>query len=458
MKIKTYPGTGYFDEEYETGENNVHIVVKDGKYGLLDADTRKLLVAPKYTRISSYNEGLASACGEDLKWGFINKSGRAIIPFVYEDASPFMNGIARVKINGKYGYLDNQNKGVIYPNYKHIDLFKDHVARACVDASNVKRMDNIFPQDRWYLINDFGDNLTPSGYDFIEYGNEGFFPVREKNKWGFINQYGKKITDVKFTAVKEFKNGFAPVCHNGKWGFINKFGEKVIPCRYDDVTLYFNNDIACVKLNGRAGCINPKGKVIVPCVLFGEVNDDPNEYELTMRTLKKIYTMKVDSVKSKTAKENLIKQFTKEKALLDSAFETCKNYVTTSIQKKEEQDQFRRDCLDVINGVEKQVEQPEEETKQVEVVENVPEQETTEQNFEQLEMPLEETNAGEQEKLVNKLANKTENKEVETEVEELYIGELDDSYFNDENSEETDEQLQQDDANTQTENEDEHSL
>ena len=55
--------------------------------------------------IYSFKEGLAGVKFND-KWGFIDKEGREVIPFKYDDINPFSEGVALVKINSKKGYID----------------------------------------------------------------------------------------------------------------------------------------------------------------------------------------------------------------------------------------------------------------------------------------------------------------------------------------------------------------
>ena len=46
-------------------------------------------------------------------WGYQDDNGAWIIPPIYEDANGFFNGIASVKHNGKYGYINIQNRIVV---------------------------------------------------------------------------------------------------------------------------------------------------------------------------------------------------------------------------------------------------------------------------------------------------------------------------------------------------------
>ncbi|MBK9634136.1 MAG: WG repeat-containing protein [Bacteroidetes bacterium] len=42
--------------------------------------------------------------------GFIDKTGRVIIPLIYDDAFPFSEGLARVKNDNKTYYINKQGQ------------------------------------------------------------------------------------------------------------------------------------------------------------------------------------------------------------------------------------------------------------------------------------------------------------------------------------------------------------
>lgn len=77
-------------------------------YGFADYNYEKI-IDTKYEYATSFKEGLALV-RLDGKFGFIEKSGKVIIPFIYEDAESFENGIAKVKKGGESFYI-NKNGG-----------------------------------------------------------------------------------------------------------------------------------------------------------------------------------------------------------------------------------------------------------------------------------------------------------------------------------------------------------
>ncbi len=49
------------------------------------------------------------------KWGYINKMGKLVIKTQFDNVEPFFNGLARVEVNGKHGYINKKGDHVWEP-------------------------------------------------------------------------------------------------------------------------------------------------------------------------------------------------------------------------------------------------------------------------------------------------------------------------------------------------------
>ena len=71
------------------------------KWGFIDK-TGKLVIPCKWNGVESFSEGLAVVLDDNWKWGFIDKTGKLVIPCIWKDAWSFYDGLAEVKDdNGK---------------------------------------------------------------------------------------------------------------------------------------------------------------------------------------------------------------------------------------------------------------------------------------------------------------------------------------------------------------------
>jgi hypothetical protein len=94
------------------------VLPSNGKgFGFIDR-SGKMVIPAKYAQAigsienplsSPFSEGLAPVVLTD-KWGYIDKTGKTIVPFEYEMAEPFKNGVARVSYNGRWIEIDRSGQ------------------------------------------------------------------------------------------------------------------------------------------------------------------------------------------------------------------------------------------------------------------------------------------------------------------------------------------------------------
>lgn len=62
---------------------------------------------------------------ENGKWGYINQYGELIIPYKFDGADDFYEGLAGVKVDSLWGFIDTTGIIVIKPNYNLIGIFSE---------------------------------------------------------------------------------------------------------------------------------------------------------------------------------------------------------------------------------------------------------------------------------------------------------------------------------------------
>ncbi|PPJ62334.1 WG repeat-containing protein [Cuspidothrix issatschenkoi] len=76
-----------------------------------------LVIAPKFDEAGYFHEGLASVNIDD-KWGYIDKTGKIVIPLQFNKVGNFHEGLAGVEIDYKWGYIDKTGKIVVPPEFE----------------------------------------------------------------------------------------------------------------------------------------------------------------------------------------------------------------------------------------------------------------------------------------------------------------------------------------------------
>ena len=80
----------------------------------------------EWKEIREYNEGLAGVRNADGRWGFIDKSGRLVIPYQWKKVLWFSEGLAGVQDdNEKWGFIDMTGKVALPFVWSNVQWFKN---------------------------------------------------------------------------------------------------------------------------------------------------------------------------------------------------------------------------------------------------------------------------------------------------------------------------------------------
>lgn len=192
------------------------------KYGLIDYETGKVIIPFKYESLGNISDSLLYA-EMNGKYGYINLDNKMIIPFKFEDAENFSEGLARVGIHK--GYYNSIVGRLPYNEYGFINKRGDFIIKPT-------------------FANPILNSLSKSSEFHEELAAMG---IRDKNnmlaqKFGYIDKTGKWVIKPAFDEAGGFIHGVALVKKNKKYGYINKKGELIVDFLYDDFVARYNND------------------------------------------------------------------------------------------------------------------------------------------------------------------------------------------------------------------------
>ena len=203
----------------------------------------------------NFSEGLA-AVKKDGKWGYIDKQGNLVIEYKYEIAESFSEELALVYTDKKYGYIDTKGNTVIDFKYESANSFSGGLA-------------TVKENGKWLIIDNKGtikvDNLSELGIDNIttKYSN-GMLTVDDSNhNMGYIDTNGNLVIGFKYNLASKFSDegiAFARDPQIRKNGFIDKKGKTLIDFKYQQAD-YFSEGLAAVQkvINGNWGYIDVNG-------------------------------------------------------------------------------------------------------------------------------------------------------------------------------------------------------
>lgn len=92
---------------------------------LMYIKSRELLPKDQQAQV----EGEEDEEDPNTKWGYIDSTGKVVIPLQFSAAHNFSEGMAAVLIDGKLGYINKEGKVVIKPQFDEAQKFEGGKAR-----------------------------------------------------------------------------------------------------------------------------------------------------------------------------------------------------------------------------------------------------------------------------------------------------------------------------------------
>ena len=264
------------------------------KYGFVD--TKGNVVVPlQYDRVDNFSEGLAAVyvnhsykdsnlvpgftvTVKSSKIGFVDKTGKEVIPTIYDNISSihvwsdmfssttktgFSEDVVGVEKDGKWGVIDTQGNTVIPFEFERIEGFSDGLAV-------------IYSGGKHGYIDMQGNIIIPADYDIARNFSGGYAIVGKNSGnqtlYGAINQQGTIVVPMIYPNMHDFAEGMACVSNSdNRYGFVDTTGELVVPMIYDRA-LKYSNGLALVRVDdkrisekqGKYGYIDKQGNAVIP--------------------------------------------------------------------------------------------------------------------------------------------------------------------------------------------------
>jgi len=211
---------------------------------LFDKTGKKVNIRSNYyIFIGDYYEGLAVCKNFAGKFGYIDTTGKEVIPCSYKRVSEFCNGVASVEKKGKYGLVTKDgsfiNCGAKYPMYfdtNYCDCYKNGKC-GIIDKNGQEIIPFVFNG-----IRRITDNLFKFVYDFEDDSKYYFVDLNTKKELLKFYDELKKI--VKIENIIKFTN-------NKDYYAYDIDTDKVIEVNYWDKETVIENDRGeKINLNG----------------------------------------------------------------------------------------------------------------------------------------------------------------------------------------------------------------
>lgn len=263
-------------------------VIRPGRVPLTPLNERLYISRREgLTTISSYETGTVYFTSNpiEMKKGYfvealedgtfwkINYSGRIINSEEnlkqYQEIRLPSEGFIAVRIHGKYGFIDEQDRLRIAHRYDDVRDFHEGLAGFQL-------------MNRWGFLNKQENIVVQPMYDEVEDFTDGLCVVRRGSKYGAINADGKEIASLQYDAIKRQENGRFVIIKDGKKGLMNAEGRIIVFPRYEDIRDLTDGQVI-VRIGGKYGVISRLGDDLIPAI-YDQITFDPfNGYYLAMK-------------------------------------------------------------------------------------------------------------------------------------------------------------------------------
>jgi hypothetical protein len=230
------------------------------------------------------------------KIGYIDNTGKIVIPPRFDDGWKFSEGFACVVVNGKTGFINESGEYLVRPQFNSgfgcYSVFREGLAPVSIGD---ERKNN----EKWGFVNTKGEVTYLPGVTLLSEFREGLAPFHRGNgkedRAGYMDKNLKVVIEPKFKYAGRFYFGRARVTEmdgteyyidktgkkafddhhggefqdsraffevNGKYGYINTSGQVIIEAQFDDAA-HFGEGLAGVEIGEKWGFIDETGKIVI---------------------------------------------------------------------------------------------------------------------------------------------------------------------------------------------------
>ena len=193
---------------------------KSLKFGYYDLSLKPAFPG-KFKNADPFFEGLAAVQNDNGLWGFIDKNGQEVIPFIYTKKPwPFHSGLARVENSQGYvGFIDKKGELVIPARYAYASSFHKgkSIARKFGYPETFVTLDTVGEETPFPCVcgPDTGNFISQLYADYfplnpvVDLVDQGYLGVSKNSKSGLYSDSFDLVFPIEYAMFKDIKDGKA---------------------------------------------------------------------------------------------------------------------------------------------------------------------------------------------------------------------------------------------------------
>jgi hypothetical protein len=237
-------------------ENKTFVLDSLNVISCMDTSMNTLFILKEAEEAHVFSDGLA-AVRKEGKYGFINEKGSLIIPHAYDAVLDFSEGICGVAFLAgtedstyyNWIFIDKNGKKIINDEFEEVHEFKSGLSA-------------VVKNGKYGWIDKKGKFLFGNDFEECKSFSEGFAAFYKNSGWGMINQKGKIILEPSFSSIGEVHEGLAMFSLGpNSAGYIDTTGKIIMKPVFQSASS-FKNGIAYIQKNNKISLIRKSGKLI----------------------------------------------------------------------------------------------------------------------------------------------------------------------------------------------------
>lgn len=256
-------------------------LVGDYVYDFMNNKGEVVLSLDEYDSVTPFSDGLATV-EKDGKFGYIDTTGKLVVPVKYSSAEPFVNGKAEVYM-GYAGYVINKS-GVVLESTSSYDYYSDDEEEES-DYYTIS-VDSYGPMGLAEKSNN--KIILEPIYEEVDYLGNGIYELTDENyMYGFYDTKTKKLIKPQYEDYDiDAESGLIAVYDEDyHYGIIDVNGKVILDTVYDYINLE-NNSLISTEKDDIYGLIDLNGNAVLEAkydmIGYVETVGDLDVYAMTI--------------------------------------------------------------------------------------------------------------------------------------------------------------------------------
>jgi hypothetical protein len=204
------------------------------------------------------------AVEKDGQSGFIDQTGKVVIPFQFDRASGFYDGLALVTRKDKKYFIDVTGRVLFEAKYDVIRSFSEGLCAVNIGEKTIPNIGLISEPGKWGYIDKTGKLAIPMKYTHAENFSEGLAAIKDGDKGAFIDHSEKIVFEVPLDVTLGFHEGLVGVLNHGTLAYFDRNGKQISPpLGYGPSSHSFSEGLVPVEIKGKTGFMDRTGKILI---------------------------------------------------------------------------------------------------------------------------------------------------------------------------------------------------